>query len=70
MGMEEDSWENTKNTSGRSCLVPRPPPSRQRSPRQQQCTMFELETHNASLIGSDHVFATLSDRNGQLAGRK
>lgn len=31
---EEDSWENTKNTSGRSLLVPRPPPSRQRSPRQ------------------------------------
>ena len=42
----------------------------QQSPRQQQCTMFELETHNASLIGSDHVFVTLSDRNGQLAGRK
>ena len=30
--------------------------------------MFELETHNASLIGSDHAFATLSDQNGHLAG--
>ena len=65
---EEDSWENTKNTSGRSCLVPRPPPSGKRSPRQQQCKMFELETLNVSLIESDHAFATLSDQNGHLAG--
>ena len=42
----------------------------QRSPRQQQCTMFELETHNASLIEFDHVFVTLCDQNGHLAGRK
>ena len=42
----------------------------QQSPRQQQCTMFELETHNGSLTGSDHVFVTLSDQNGHLAGRK
>ena len=68
MGMEEDSWENTKNTSGRSCLVPRPPPPGKRSPRQQQCKMFELETLNVSLIESDHAFATLSDQNGHLAG--
>ena len=40
----------------------------QQSPRQQQCTMFELETHNASLIESDHAFATLSDQNDHLAG--
>lgn len=32
--------------------------------------MFELETHNASLIEFDHVFVTLCDQNGHLAGRK
>ena len=68
MGMEEDSWENTKNTSGRSCLVPRSPPSGKRSSRQQQCKMFELETLNVSLIESDYAFVILSDQNGHLAG--
>lgn len=64
----QSSSASSDGKSGRSCLVPRPPPSRQRSPRQQQCKMFELEILNVSLIESDHAFATLSDQNDHLAG--